>query len=222
MDKIQGKIMSKGLSESEIRSIEEYFDLSEGKEQPLALWIIGRSAAGKTTIASLLKDVLRKAGRRVELIDGETVRSLLNNSLGYSANDRLAAFMKYVYISQLLQSRGIIPITATIGGFRKFREIVRTEVKNSRFIYLDCPFEVAAQRDQKGLYARALAGEVKNFFDVDVPYEVPDDCEIKIDSAKLKPSEIVSIIVEHFDKAGLLENENVIARNVSDEAISKD
>ena len=198
--------MSKGLSESEIRLLEEYFDLSEGKEQPLALWIIGRSAAGKTTVASLLKDILRRAERRVELIDGETIRSLLDRSLGYSANDRLAAFMKYVYISQLLQSRGIIPITATIGGFRKFREIVRTEVKNSRFIYLDCPFEVARQRDQKGLYVRALAGKIKNFFGVDIPYEVPDDCEIRIDSAKFKPPEIVSIIMEHLEKTGLLDN----------------
>jgi adenylylsulfate kinase-like enzyme len=103
-----------------------------------------------------------------------------------------------------MQQRGIIPITATICGFRLFREIVRENLKNPRFIYLDCPFNVAAQRDQKGHYSKALAGQIKNFFDVDIPFETPANCEIKIDSDQLKPQEIIRRIGDHFNRVGIL------------------
>jgi len=196
--------MVHGLSEDEISWVEKYFDLSEGNERPLAIWIIGRPAAGKTTTATLLRDVLQREGYSVKLVDGEAVRSALNSFLGYSSTDRLSAFKKYVHINQLLQKRGIIPITATIGGFRQFRQIVRTTLQNPKFIYLDCPFNVAAKRDQKNLYARALAGEVENFFDIDIPYEIPGKYEMRVNSAKLKPHEIVATIFRHFGQAGLL------------------
>lgn len=196
--------MLDGLSEAEIRLVAEYFNLSEGNEHPLALWIIGRPAAGKTTTASLLQDVLRRAGYRVELVDGEAVRSILDGAYGFSVTDRLAVFKKYVHLNQILQSRGIIPLTATIGGLREFRDIVRSHLKNPRFIYLDCPFDVAAQRDQKGHYDKALAGELKNFFGVDIPFEPPIECEMRIDSATLKPSEIVARIMEYLNHVGLL------------------
>lgn len=201
------------LNEIEIKWVEEYFDLSEGKERPLALWIIGRPAAGKTTTGILLQDVLQRAGHRVELIDGEAVRSALNGNFGYSVIDRQLVLKKYVHINQLIQKRGIIPITAAIAGFRKFREIVRNSLENPRFIYLDCPFEVATQRDQKGHYAKALAGEIKNFYDVDIPFEIPVRYEIRIDSAKLKPPEIVAKIVNHLNQKGLLGNISKIKQN---------
>ena len=193
------------LNEAEIRCIEKYFDLSQGEETPLALWIIGRPASGKTTTAALLLDALQRKGRRVEFVDGDAVRSILNGVAGYSVTDRLAVFRKYVHLNQILQSRGIIPVTATIGGLREFRNTVRSNLKNPRFIYLDCPFDVAAKRDQKGLYAKALAGEVKNFFGVDIHFEPPTECLMKIDSSNLKPHEIVARIMEHLDQTGLLE-----------------
>jgi len=201
---MEGNDMYDGLSEAEIQSVAEHFDLSEGNERPLALWIIGRPAAGKTTTASLLKDVLRRAGYRVELVDGEAVRSILDGAHGFSVADRLAVFKKYVHLNQILQGRGVIPLTATIGGFREFRDIVRSNLKNPRFIYLDCPFDVAAQRDKKENYARALAGELKNFFGVDIPFEAVIECEMRIDSAILKPTEIVARIMEHLNHVGLL------------------
>lgn len=192
------------LTEAEMGLVSEHFDLSHGEEPPLAIWIIGRPAAGKTTTAMLLYDMLRRAGHRVEIIDGDLARSVLNGSLGYSPSDRLSVFKKYVEINQLLQKRGIIPITATIGGFRQFRKIVRNNLQNPRIIYLDCPMEVAAGRDQKGHYAKALAGEIEDFFGVDIPYEVPDRYELKIDSAKMTPIEIVAKIAEHVNGIGLL------------------
>lgn len=194
------------LNESEMRMLENHFNFSKGFEEPLSIWVIGRPASGKTTISTSLHAVLKRAGYRVELLDGDVLRSVLDGYLGYSSDDRLTAFKKYVHINQLMQQRGIIPMTATICGFRLFREIVRDNLKNPRFIYLDCPFNVAAQRDQKGHYSKALAGQIKNFFDVDVPFEVPIQYDIKIDSARFKPSEIVRRIVEHFDQAGPLGN----------------
>jgi len=192
------------LNETEINLISENYDLSAGDEAPLAIWLIGRPAAGKTITAMFLRDVLRQTGHRVELIDGDIARSVLNGSMGYSADDRLIAFKKYVHMNRLFQSRGIIPITATIGGFRQFREIVRNNLENPRFIYLDCPFEDAARRDQKGNYAKALAGELRNFFGVDITYEVPINYDIKIDSVQMKPQEIVRHIVDYFYRAGIL------------------
>jgi adenylyl-sulfate kinase len=194
------------LNEAEIRWVEEHFQLSEGQEDPLALWIIGRPAAGKTTVATLLNSTLQRAGHRVELIDGDVVRSGLDGHLGYSSDDRLTAFKKYVHINQLLQQCGVIPITATIGGFRHFREIVRANLKNPRFIYLDCPFDIAAQRDQKGHYSKALAGQIKHFFDVDVPLEVPSQYDIRVDTGQLTPTEILDIIVNYINKVNLLPN----------------
>ena len=192
------------LSELEIELIKEKIDFSIGMEESLALWVIGRPAAGKTTIAMILHDIIQRAGHRIELIDGDVMRSALDGHLGYSMEDRLAVFKKYIHINQLLQRKGIIPITATIGGFYQFRELVRISLENPRFIYLDCPFDVAVQRDPKGLYAKALAGHVNNFFGLDIPYEKPMSCEMTIDSGYQKPSEIISKIINHLNKSGLL------------------
>ena len=195
--------MLNALTETEIGLISKYCDLSPGSEAPMALWIIGRPAAGKTTTAMLLRDALRQSGCRVELIDGDIARSVLDGSMGYSANDRLMVFEKYVHINQILQRRGIIPITATIAGFRQFRTIIRNNMENPKLIYLDCPFKEAARRDQKGNYAKAMAGDLKNFFGIDIPYEEPVNCEMKIDSVRFKPAEIVAGIVKHLHQAGL-------------------
>ena len=190
------------LNGEEIQRITEYFDLSQGKERPLALWIIGRPAAGKTTTASLIRDALRQAGHRVDLVDGETVREIFDGALGYSKDDRLVALKRLIKINRFLQTRCIIPITATIAGFRHFREIARREVDNIRFVFLDCPFDVAAQRDKKGIYAKALAGEIKDFYGVDFTFESPTRYELKLDSAALKPAQVVTRILGHFERGG--------------------
>ncbi|MBI4373681.1 MAG: adenylyl-sulfate kinase [Deltaproteobacteria bacterium] len=195
--------MPNGLTEREINLVGKHFDLTRGHERPLALWIIGRPAAGKTSTARILRDVLCESGHRVELIDGDAVRSFLNG-FGYSVTDRSTVFEKYILLNQLFQERGILPVTATIAGFHQFREMVRTRLKNPKFIYLDCAFDVAAKRDQKGIYSKALAGQLKNFFDVDIPFETPHNYEMKIDSATLQPHTIVSKIIGHFYKSGIL------------------
>ena len=196
--------MIDGLRDAEASRISEYFDLSPGNERPFAIWVIGRPGAGKTTTATLLRDRLRHMGRNVGLVDGEAMRALFDGALGHSESDRLIAFNRLVCVNRLLQSQGIIPITATIAGFNRFREIARSEIDNIRFIFLECPFEVAAQRDQKGIYSKALEGKIKDFYGVDLSFESPAryECELKINSAILKPLEIVAKIVKHFGQSG--------------------
>jgi adenylylsulfate kinase-like enzyme len=193
-----------GLDKNEIQLVSKYFDLTEGSEPLLSLWIVGRPASGKTTIATLLHHTLSQAGYRVELVDGDVMRSMLSEVDSFSAADRLSVFKKYVYINRFLQCRGIIPITATIGGLSEYADIVRKNLKNPRFIHLDCPIDVAARRDQKGHYSKALAGKLENFIGIDIPYEPPTECEMVIDSAGLKPTVIAANILEHLGAKGLL------------------
>ena len=171
------KELRDGLTENEIQLIRKYFDLPEGNEPLLSLWIVGRPASGKTTIATLLYHSLSQAGYRVELVDGDAVRSVLNEVDSFSASGRLSVFKKYVYINRLLQSRGIIPITATIGGLSEYADIVRKNLKNPRFIHLDCPIDVAARRDQKGHYSKALAGKLENFIGIDIKLNTIYSCK---------------------------------------------
>jgi|ETNmetMinimDraft_13_1059891.scaffolds.fasta_scaffold47087_2 adenylylsulfate kinase-like enzyme len=193
-----------GAIKVDIGRIKEHFDLTPGNEPPLSIWIIGRPAAGKTTTAEMLQHVVRQAGYRVELVDGEVVRAIFDGKLGHSRDDRLIALDRLIHVNRFLQSHGIIPITATIMGLRQTREILLRDLDNARLVFLDCPFDVAADRDQKGLYAKALAGEIRNFPGVDLPFESPTRYDMRIDSAKLSPGEIVAKIVQHFQQDGLL------------------
>jgi len=192
------------LTETELQLIADHFDFFRGSEKPLALWVIGRPASGKTTVATLLRDSLRWKGHRTELVDGEHIRSILGGFYGFSPDERLAVFKKYVDLNQILQDRGIIPVTATVGGSVKCREIVRHNLVNAQFVYLNCPVEMAASRDQKGLYARVAAGELGHFVNMNLLFSAPIECEMEFDSAKLNPTEIVTEIVEYLSRAGLL------------------
>lgn len=192
------------LSETELQLIQGHFNFTEGNEKPLALWVIGRPAAGKTTVASLLRDTLRWRGHRTELVDGEHIRSILGGFYGFSPTERAAVFKKYVDLNQIFQDRGIIPVTATVGGSAECREMVLDNLENPKFIYLACSPEVAMRRDQKGLYARAWSGELDHFTDIHLLFSQPIDCEMEFNSAVLNPLEIVTAIMAHLDANKLL------------------
>ena len=196
--------MLDSLQQADISKIKDHFNLSPGEEQPLAIWVFGRPAAGKTTTSELLLDLMHRMGHRVELVDGDVVRTLFDGNLGHSTTDKLAALHRLIWINQLLQKQGIITITATVVGSRHFRRIARANLTNPRFIYLDCPFKVAAERDNKNLYKRALMGELKHFYGVDLTYEIPVDYEMRVDSASLNPDEIVGKITDHLKNTGIL------------------
>lgn len=147
------------------------------------LWFTGLSGAGKSTLSERVFEKLKKAGAKVELLDGDEVRTHLSKGLGFSKEDRDINVHRLGFVCQLLSRNGVIAIVAAISPYRETRDQVRAKVENFVEIYVHCPLEVLAARDVKGLYKRALAGEIANFTGVNDPYEAPLNPEINVDSS---------------------------------------
>jgi adenylylsulfate kinase len=147
------------------------------KDQGFVLWLTGLSGAGKTTLAGRLAPELRARGLRAEVLDGDEVRTNLSKGLGFSKEDRDTNIRRIGYVSRLLARNGVAAITAAISPYREVREEVRraVEADGAAFVevYVECPVRVLAGRDVKGLYEKALAGEIKQFTGVSDPYEEP-------------------------------------------------
>jgi adenylylsulfate kinase len=156
----------------------------------LALWFTGLPGAGKSTVSALVAEQLRAAGEPVEVLDGDIVRQNLSKGLGYSREDRETNLRRIAFVADLLSRNGVIAITAAISPFRSIRDEVRAGM-GKRFveIYVDAPVEVCAERDPKGLYAKAYAGEIEQFTGVSDPYEPPLSPEITLHTADETPQE---------------------------------
>ncbi|HLT59048.1 MAG TPA: adenylyl-sulfate kinase [Limnochordales bacterium] len=159
------------------------------------LWLTGLSGAGKSTIAGGLARELRARGRRVEVLDGDEVRRVLSQGLGFSRADRDANVMRIAYVAKLLARHGVIVIVAAISPYREARERARQEIGRFVEVYVRCPLEVCVQRDVKGLYKEALAGRIPHFTGVSDPYEEPEQPEITVNTAEETPAESVARIV---------------------------
>lgn len=150
------------------------------------MWFTGLSGAGKSTISEIVFDRLRKAGAKVELLDGDVVRTHLSKGLGFSKEDRDINIRRIGFVSELLTRNGVIALVAAISPYRAVREEVRANIGDFVEVYVHCPIEVLAERDVKGLYKKALAGEIGSFTGVSDPYEPPVNPEVAIDSSKEK------------------------------------
>jgi adenylyl-sulfate kinase len=148
------------------------------------LWFTGMSGAGKSTISEHVYERLRSAGAKVELLDGDIVRTHLSRGLGFSKEDRDTNIRRIGFVCELLSRNGVIAIVAAISPYRAVREEVRSRIANFVEVYVSCPIEVLAERDVKGLYKKALAGEIPSFTGVSDPYEPPANPEIAIDSSR--------------------------------------
>ena len=144
------------------------------------LWLTGLSGAGKTTIAVALAGALRARGVRVERLDGDTVRQGLSRDLGFSKADRDENIARVTFVAKLLSRNGVGVIAAFISPYRAARDRARRETTNFIEVFVDAPLETCAARDVKGLYAKAFAGELKDFTGVDDPYEAPESPEITL------------------------------------------
>jgi len=153
-----------------------------------ALWLTGLSGAGKSTVAQTLAPQLRSRGVPVEVLDGDEVRTNLSKGLGFSKEDRDTNIRRIGYVSRLLSRNGVGVITAAIAPYREVRNEVRNSVQQdgTAFIevFIECPLEVLIERDVKGLYRRALAGDIEGFTGVSDPYEEPLSPEVIIHSAR--------------------------------------
>ncbi len=172
------------------------------------LWLTGMSGAGKSTLSQPIAERLRGHGRLVEVLDGDVVRTTLSKGLTFSKEDRDTNVRRIGFVSNLLSRNGVVAITAAISPYRAVRDEVRKMITNDGAgfveVHVHCPIEVLAQRDVKGLYKKALAGEIGSFTGVSDPYEPPDAPEVTIDSSQETVAESVSKIMSKLVELGYI------------------
>ncbi|CUX80353.1 MAG: bifunctional sulfate adenyltransferase / adenylsulfate kinase CysN-CysC [Roseibaca calidilacus] len=166
-------------------------------QKPMVLWMTGLSGSGKSTIANLVEKKLARMNRHTYLLDGDNVRHGLNKDLGFTDADRVENIRRVGEVARLMTDAGLIVITAFISPFRSEREMVRSMMQPGEFmeIFIDTPLAEAEKRDVKGLYAKARAGQLKNFTGIDSPYEPPEAPQIRIDTTQLSAGEAADLIV---------------------------
>jgi bifunctional enzyme CysN/CysC len=166
-------------------------------QKPAVLWMTGLSGSGKSTIANAVEKKLARMNRHTFLLDGDNVRHGLNKDLGFTDADRIENVRRVGEVAKLMTDAGLIVITAFISPFRSERDMVRNMMQPGEFIevFVDTPLSVAEQRDVKGLYAKARAGDLKNFTGIDSPYEAPEVPEIRIDTTKMSIDEAADHII---------------------------
>ena len=167
----------------------------------LTLWFTGLSGAGKSTIAEVVERELRERGKRVEVLDGDVVRTNLSKGLGFSKEDRDINIRRIAFVADLLSRNGVVAITAAISPYREIRAEAR-EMHGDRFveIYVKASVEECARRDVKGLYEKAFKGEIKEFTGVSDPYEEPSAPEITLDTENETPEESAGKVLAYVEE----------------------
>ena len=175
------------------------------QDHGFVVWFTGLSGSGKTTLSRMLDEEFRTRGRRVEVLDGDVVRTHFSKDLGFSKTDRATNIRRIGFVCQILSRNGVVAIAAAISPYRDIREEVRVNCGN-RFveIYVKCTLAVLLQRDDKGLYRRALAGEIPNFTGISDPYEEPSHPEITVETDRETPEESNATIVKGLEELGYL------------------
>jgi adenylyl-sulfate kinase len=168
------------------------------------LWFTGLSGAGKSTISAIVEQRLRAAGAKVEVLDGDVVRENLSKGLGFGKEDRDTNIRRIGFVCELLSRNGVIAMVAAISPYRAVREEIRARIPNFVEIYVECPLEVVAGRDVKGLYKRAMAGEIPQFTGVSDPYEPPLRPEVVVHSDAETPEQSADKVWAKLEALGLI------------------
>jgi adenylylsulfate kinase len=177
-------------------------------QKGVTLWMTGLSASGKSTIAVALEQVLLQRGRHAYRLDGDNIRHGLNKNLGFSADDRAENIRRIGEVAKLFADAGVITITSFISPYRADRDLVRKLHDDAKLpfmeVYVDCDISVAEQRDPKGLYKKARAGEIKGFTGIDDPYEAPAEPELHLKTHELSVAESVERILDLLEQEGVI------------------
>lgn len=168
------------------------------KQHSVMIWFTGLSGSGKSTIAIALERELQKRGLLCRILDGDNIRSGINNNLGFSAEDRIENIRRIAEIGKLFVDTGIITIAAFISPNNDIREMAANIIDKEDFmeIYVSTPIEECERRDVKGLYAKARKGEIKNFTGISAPFEAPQHPALSLDTSKLSVEESVNKLLE--------------------------
>lgn len=169
------------------------------------IWFTGLSGAGKSTIANRVEQELRARGQLVEVLDGDVVRTHLSKGLGFSRADRDTNILRIGWVCEVLSRNGVVAIAAAISPYRGTRDAVRARIERFVEVFVDCPLEACIERDVKGLYQKALAGEIKEFTGVSDPYEPPLAPEVTVYTTRETPEESAARILAYLEQAGLVE-----------------
>jgi len=170
------------------------------------VWFTGLPCAGKSTLALLVAHEMRRRGHSVEVLDADVVRSRLCSDLGYSKRDRNENIRRIGYLCEMLNRHGIVAVVAAISPYREVRLEVRARVGSFIEVYVKAPLEVCIKRDVKGMYRRALTGEIKDFTGIDDPYEAPLDAEVVVVTDKETPAESLAHIVQKLEQMGFVQS----------------
>lgn len=170
------------------------------EQKGFTLWFTGLSGAGKTTLARLVETELKIRGHKVEVLDGDVIRTNLSKGLGFSKEDRDTNIRRIGFVCNLLTRNDVIAIAAAISPYRDVRQEVRRNIGAFVEVYVKCPLDVLIDRDVKGLYKKALSGEVKHFTGVDDPYEEPLSPEIIVQTDAESPEESVAGIIAGLER----------------------
>jgi adenylyl-sulfate kinase len=168
------------------------------------VWFTGLPSAGKSTLARLLEKELQRRDRPVEVLDGDEVRLRLTRGLGFSREDRDENVRRIAFVARLLAHHGVVAITAAISPYRAARAEARREIGRFVEVYVKCALDTCVQRDVKGLYRRALAGEISNFTGISDPYEEPLAAELTIETDRESTQASVERILARLEELGHL------------------
>ena len=175
-------------------------------QKGFTIWFTGLPSSGKTTVSEIVEKRLRARGLKVELLDGDVVRTNLSKGLGFSKEDRDTNILRIGFVCRLLTRNGVIAIAAAISPYAEIRDRNRALIGNYIEVFVDAPIEECVRRDTKGLYKKALAGELKGFTGVDDPYEPPANPEVRLDTVKNSPERCADIVLAKAAELGYLSN----------------
>jgi bifunctional enzyme CysN/CysC len=178
-------------------------------QKPSVLWFTGLSGSGKSTIANIVEKKLFARGRHTYTLDGDNVRHGLNRDLGFTDADRVENIRRVAEAARLMADAGLIVLVSFISPFRSERRLARDLMEEGEFmeVFIDTPIEVCQERDPKGLYAKAIAGEISNFTGIDSPYETPELAEVHLDTTSLSAEEAAETVIAYLEKTGRLSGE---------------
>jgi adenylyl-sulfate kinase len=177
---------------------------NKSNQSGFVLWMTGLSGSGKTTIALILAEALHQRGLNVERLDGDIVRESLTRDLGFSKEDREKNIERVTFVAKLLSRNGIACICSFISPYQAIRDQVRAETTNFLEVFIDAPLDTVIERDVKGLYQKAIAGEIPNFTGISDPFEKPKNPDIHIRTDLQSPKESAHEILSALEDRGLL------------------